>query len=81
MKLLGILLVACVVLAAMQAVAVALAVLLIVALIYGLFTAPRETLGFLGLLLVIALFQAQPVACLAVIALMIVARLLMRFRS
>ena len=80
MRLLGILLVACVVLAAAQAVALALAVLLMVSLIYGLFTAPRETLGFVALLLVLGAFQAQPVACLAVIGLMIMAKVVIRKR-
>lgn len=74
MKLLGIFLTACVVLAAAQAVATALCVLLVAGLVYGLFAAPRETLGFLGLILVGGLFQANPLAFLAVVALLTITR-------
>ncbi|KTR84459.1 hypothetical protein NS277_04740 [Novosphingobium barchaimii] len=74
MRLLGIFLTACVVLAAVQAVAIALCILMLAGLIYGLFAAPRETLGFLGLILIGGLFQAHPLAFLAVVALLAIAR-------
>ena len=74
MKLLGILLTACVVLAAAQAVATALYVLLLAGLAYSLFVAPRETLGFLGLILIGGFVQAHPLAFLTVVVLLAIAR-------
>lgn len=70
MRWLGIFLTGCVVLAAAQAVATALCVLLIGGVIYGLFFAPRETLGFVGLILIAGAFQAYPLAFLAVSAML-----------
>ncbi|EXS68111.1 hypothetical protein BF95_01300 [Sphingobium sp. Ant17] len=74
----GILLTACIVLAAAQAMAVALSLLLLCVLIYSLFSAPRETLGFLALLFVAGLFQAQPLAFLCLVVLMVVAKIIQR---
>lgn len=69
MRLIGILITACVVLAAAQAVAVALAILLGLAFFYSLFTAPKETLGFVALLLLLGAFQAHPAAFIGMMAL------------
>jgi len=74
MRLLGIFLTACMVLAAAQAVATALCILLVVALIFGLVAAPREILGLLGLTIVVGLLRCYPLACLGLIALMAIAR-------
>lgn len=74
----GIFITACIVLAAAQAAAVALGMLLLCGLIYGLFTAPKETLGFLGLLFIAGIFQAQPLAFLGVVVFMIFARMIRR---
>lgn len=76
MRLFGIFLTACVVLAAAQAVAVALALLVSLALIYGLFTAPRETFGLIALLLIAAAFQVHPWVCLSVVGLVVAANFL-----
>jgi quinol-cytochrome oxidoreductase complex cytochrome b subunit len=75
MRLFGILITACVVLAAAQAIATALCILLLLAFIYGLFAAPRETFGLLGLLLAVGLIERHPLACLGLVALMAIARL------
>lgn len=71
MRWLGIFLTACVILAAAQAVATALCLLLIAGLVYGLLVAPRETLGFIGLILIAGAFQAHPLAFLAVSAMLV----------
>ncbi len=73
MKLVGILLTACVVLAAAQAAMAVLVVLLVVGFIYGLFKAPEATLGFVVLLMLIGMFNTHPVAFLAVVGLMTIA--------
>ncbi|WP_288487118.1 hypothetical protein [uncultured Novosphingobium sp.] len=78
MRWLGIFLTACVVLAAAQAVATALCVLLIVGLVYGLFVAPRETLGLVGLILIAGAFQAYPLAFLAVSAMLVAISMIRR---
>jgi quinol-cytochrome oxidoreductase complex cytochrome b subunit len=79
-RLLGILITACIILAAAQAMAVVLCVLLVAALIYGLFVCPREMLGMIGLLLVAGMWQAYPLAFLGLVALIAVVRLLTRSR-
>jgi quinol-cytochrome oxidoreductase complex cytochrome b subunit len=76
MKLIGYFLLACIVLAVAQAAAVVLALLVVLAIIYGVFTAPRELFGLLGLLLVAAAFQAHPFVCLSVAGVTAVANLL-----
>ena len=78
MRLLGIFVTACVVLAAAQAVATALCLLMIAGLAYALFVAPRETLGFMGMVLIAGAFQAHPLVFLALTALATVAKLLHR---
>ncbi|PZQ94341.1 MAG: hypothetical protein DI533_22430 [Cereibacter sphaeroides] len=81
MRLIGILMTACVILAAAQAVAVALAILLGLALIYSLFTAPKETLGVIALLLVAGMWQAYPLALLGLVGLLVVLKLLTNHRG
>lgn len=75
MKLLGILLTACVVLAAAQAAMAVMAVLLLGWVIFGLFVCPREMISLIAFLALVGLFQVQPLACLGVIALAIVAKM------
>jgi hypothetical protein len=77
-RLLGIFVTACVVLAAAQAIAAALAILLLIAFIYGIFAYPRETLGLLAFSVLAGMVEAHPLPCLGVAALAIVARLLHR---
>lgn len=76
MRLLGIFLTACVVLAAAQAAAVALAILLLCGLIYSLFTAPEETFGFIALLVVLGAFQTYPLAFIGVVVLALMVKLI-----
>lgn len=78
MKVMAALLTACVVLAAAQAVAVVLCLLLIAGVGYGFMTAPRETVGLVGLLCACGLVQAQPLACLGIVALLVTAKLASR---
>jgi hypothetical protein len=78
MKLLGILLTACVVLAAARAVTGALAVILLLAIVCCVFAYPRETCGCLTVLLLAALIQRYPLPCLSIAAITIVAKLSQR---
>jgi hypothetical protein len=75
MKLLGILLVALVVLASAQAAMAVLCVLLLVGVIWALLTCPKELFGLVGLLAMVGVFQAQPLACLGILALLIIAKI------
>jgi hypothetical protein len=81
MKLLGILLTACVVIAAAQAIMAVLAILLVAGVIFGLFVCPREMISLIFLLALIGVFQVQPLACLVVVALMIIAKLISSRKS
>lgn len=72
MKLLGIFLTACVVLAAAQAAAAALAALLLCGIIYGLFACPRELFGLLALCIVAGVIERHPLPCLGLIVLVAV---------
>lgn len=76
MRLAGILFTACVVLAAAQAAMAALVVLLLVGFIYGLIRAPQATIGFFFLLVLVGIFNAHPLAFLAVVALMTIASMI-----
>jgi hypothetical protein len=76
MKWLGLFLAAGAIIAAGQAVAVVLAILVAIGLVTALFECPRELFGMIGLCLVGALMQAQPLAFIALVALMVVANLL-----
>ncbi len=70
MRLGSILITACVVLAAAQAAMAALVVLLMGGFLYGLYRSPQTTLGIVFLLLLVGMFNAHPLAFLAVVALM-----------
>lgn len=74
MKLFELLAIGCLVIVAGQALAQALAVALLLALVWGLFNCPRETLGFLGLCIVGGLIERFPLVCIALIALAVIAR-------
>jgi quinol-cytochrome oxidoreductase complex cytochrome b subunit len=76
MRLAGILITACVVLAAAQAAMAALAVLLMGGFLYGLYRSPQATLGIVFLLLLVGIFNAHPLAFLAVVALMTIASMI-----
>jgi quinol-cytochrome oxidoreductase complex cytochrome b subunit len=78
MKMLGFLITACVVLAAAQAAIAVLAVFALGGLVYGLFVAPRETLGLIGLLAVVGLVQSHPAACLGIAATGVMIKLINR---
>lgn len=78
MRLTGIFLVACVVLAAAQAMAAVLMVLLLIGFAFSLFVAPKETLGFVAILLVAGMWQASPIFFLALISLLVLARRIQR---
>lgn len=78
MRLGAILITACVVLAAAQAAMAALAVLLIGGFLYGLYRSPQATLGIVFMLLLVGVFNAHPLAFLAVVALMAVAQIVTR---
>ena len=71
MKLIGWILLACLVIAAAQAVAAALATLSVIALVYGLYAHPRQTFGLLALLLFAGLAERQPYLLLGLAALAI----------
>jgi len=76
MRLGGILITACVVLAAAQAAMAALAVLLVAGFLYCLYRAPQATISILFMLVLVGIFNAHPLAFLAVVALMTIASLI-----
>lgn len=78
MRLFGIFLIVCTVLAALQALAAVLAVTLVGAIIYGLFAHPKETLGFLGLATILGVAQTQPLALVGLGALLLIAKIFRR---
>ncbi|PZU08515.1 hypothetical protein [Sphingomonas sp.] len=78
MKWLGIFLVAGAIIAAGQAVAVVLGLAILIGLVIALFECPRELFGMIGLCLFGALMQAQPLAFIALVALMVIANMLRR---
>lgn len=69
MKLLGTLLLACVILAAIRAAIAALFIIFVVALLWSACARPRETLGFVGVCLLAGLIQDHGLAFLGVVAL------------
>lgn len=81
MKWLGILLAAGAIIAAARAVAVVLCCLMLIGLVYALFNCPRELFGLLGICLIVGLVQAQPLACLGLVALMVIANLIHKLIS
>lgn len=75
---LALLITACVVLAAAQAAIAVLAMLALGGVVYGLFVAPRETLGLIGLFAVLGFAQTHPAVCLGIAAAAIVINLIHR---
>ena len=73
MRLCGIFIIACVVLAAAQAIAAILLVVIMLGVAYCLFVHPRETIGLVALSGLIGLFSRQPLACLALAAVILLA--------
>lgn len=69
MKLIGWILLACLVIAAAQAIAAALVLALIVGLVCCLYRAPKETLALAGLAVLMDLAVVQPLAFLGLAAL------------
>jgi hypothetical protein len=78
-KLVGVLLTACVVLAAAQATLAVICVLLLAWVVYGLFVFPKEMIGLLAIFAVLGLLHAQPLACLGLVTLAIIAKLILRY--
>lgn len=78
MRLVGIFLSACVILAAMKAAIVALSLLFLVSLLWGLFLRPREVGAFLAFCAFLSALSSHPGVCLAIIGLAI---LLAQFAS
>ncbi|PZU09580.1 hypothetical protein [Sphingomonas sp.] len=76
MKWLGIFLAAGAIIAAGQAVAVVLGIAILIGLVVALFECPRELFGLIGIGLVGLLMQAQPLAFIFLIALLVVAGML-----
>jgi hypothetical protein len=74
-KLLGIFITACVVLAAAQAV---LSVLFLTAIVYGIFVHPRETFALLAFCLLAALVECYPLPCIGLAALTAIAAVMRR---
>lgn len=74
MKMVGVLVTACVVLAAAQAVIAVLAMLALGGVVYGLFVSPKETLGLVCLMLIVGLLQAQPLAWVGIFAIAMVVK-------
>lgn len=77
MRLIGIFLSACVVLAAMKAAIVALLLLFTMSLIWGFYLHPRETFGFLAYCAILSIACAHPAAAVATIGLALVCAQLM----
>ena len=64
MRLLGQIILVCVILAALQALLAVVALVLVFAVIVGLITKPRETWGLLFVFLILASLEAYPLATL-----------------
>jgi hypothetical protein len=71
MRLFNIVIVACVVLAAAQAIASAVAPLIVLGVMYGLFSHPGPTLSALALLAAASAFEAQPAPFIIVVGLLV----------
>ena len=67
MRLLGIFLTACVILAVMKVAIVALFVLFLISLVWGIYLHPREVLGFFAFCTLLGLAGAHPIICLLII--------------
>ena len=76
MKLFGQILLACVALAILQAALAVVVIGVLLAVLIGLICKPRETLGVIGLCLIVSLFQAQPaIAVILIVAILVLGRL------
>lgn len=71
MKLIGWIVLASLVIAAAQAIAAALGLALLVGLVCCLYRAPRETLGLVGMAMLMNLAVVQPLVALGIVALLI----------
>lgn len=78
MKLAAFFITACVVLAAAQAVAAALAIAVLLALICGLLTQPRETVGMIALAAALTAFGQYPLPCIGLLVLLTLAKIVRR---
>lgn len=67
MRLLGIFLSACVILAALKAAIIALVILFVVSLLWGFYLRPREVMAFLTYCALLGLVGAHPIGTLLVI--------------
>ena len=72
MRLVGIFLSACVILAAVKAAIVALSALFLVSLLWGFCLYPREVVGFLAYCTALALIGAHPLLSLSIIGLAVI---------
>lgn len=73
-------LILCMALALVRTLLMALAVVLLLALVHAFVTRPRETMVFLGTLILSSLAVAQPLACIAAVAVIGVAIVLAKRR-
>lgn len=74
-------LILCLALAVVRMLLMVLAVVLLLALVYAFATRPRETLVFLGTMILSSLAVAQPIACIAAIAVVGVSIVVTRRRT
>lgn len=74
------LLILCVALAVLRAVIIVAVALAVLALIVSFITRPKQTLVFLGTLALSALTVAQPLACIVVLAVVVLAVVMTRRR-
>ncbi len=73
MRLLGIFLSACVILAALKAAIIALVVLFLVSLLWGFYLRPREVMGFLAYCSALSVISAHPTVSLGIIGFAVIA--------
>ena len=81
MKIVGQILLACLLVALMQYVVIAAVVVLFLGLLWGALFRPQETFGLLAMLLVSRIVGAHPVACIVVIGGLLALPALVRWRS
>lgn len=72
MRLLGIFLSACVILAVVKAAIIALLLLFLVALIWGLCLHPREVFGFMAYCAILGLVSAHPILIISIVGMAII---------
>jgi len=76
MRLLGLLLTACVVVAALQAAAAVLVLMVLVGIVFGLVTKPKETLAFAAILAFASIVEKHPATLLAIVGITLTACLI-----